>query len=202
MYEYRCCKICLYTLCIQVHRFSSSIWWAFLLYQLAGHQPNRYLPVAFGTSTVNCQPWHGCFWWVKNDSPFLWRVSMLLGYLAPACWFLAAAACFSCLKFQRPPRHLIQHDEGKVKVDYFQTVRHESDLSTNDSFGCKTAGLDQGEFQVSSDRNSSMSCFNGINVYSVNVSFNSCSFSWSFATCPVFFLSHGWGRYCRHVAWI
>ena len=109
---------------------------------------------------------------------------MLLGYLAPACWFLAAAACFSCLKFQRPPRHLIQHDEGKVQVDYFQTVRHESDLSTNDSFGCKTAGLDQGEFQVSSDRNSSMSCFNGINVYSVNVSFNSCSFSWSFATCP------------------
>ena len=81
---------------------------------------------------------------------------MLLGYLAPACWFLAAAACFSCLKFQRPPRHLIQHDEGKVQVDYFQTVRHESDLSTNDSFGCKTAGLDQGEFQVSSDWNSSM----------------------------------------------
>ena len=37
-----------------------------------------------------------------------------------------------------------------------QTVRHESDLSTNDSFGCKTAGLDQGEFQVSSDWNSSM----------------------------------------------
>ena len=40
-----------------------------------------------------------------------------------------------------------------------QTVRHESDLSTNDSFGCKTAGLDQGDFQMSSDWNNSCVMF-------------------------------------------
>jgi len=73
-----------------------------------------------------------------------------------------------------------------------QTVRHESDLSTNDSFGCKTAGLDQGEFQVSSDRNSSMCHVSMESMFTLSMSVSiHVPFLGALQLARFFFLSHG-----------